>query len=122
MPTVTIKATAPNCPVGKDQEGNELTEARASEFDFSFPDSALEAVEAYGDDVVLSLFVKSAKIQAQAAMRQMLVAGRTDSDVKAYMTTNWRPGAEGKDPFSTVLTALKSLSPEERAELLAKFS
>lgn len=114
---VTISATAPKCKVGVDEEGKEIFEAKTAEFNFTFPDTAEEMVEEYGD-VVLNLAIKAAKIQAQSQMRNMLVNGRSPEEVSAYMSANWRPGIESRDPVTNFISLAKQMDKDQLQELL----
>lgn len=83
---------------------------------------ALDAlVDEFGEDVVASAANQHLRVQAQAAIRRLLEAGKTDDEIEATMKT-WQPGMKiasaPKDPKAAFRAAWSQMSAEERAELL----
>ena len=101
---------------GKREDG---TEVEAS-FVYDFPPTALESVDAFGDNVVNDGFIRSARIAAQATMRNHLKAGKSPEEVAEYMAENWKPGASLSDPTVAFINKMASMTPEERREIMAK--
>jgi len=110
MPIVTIGAENRN--VESDAAN------RKAEFDYNFGDSLAEAVAAVGEEVVFDLYIRAAKIAAQASMRQMLGDGKDGESVSAYMTDNWKPGASIQNPLTQAVRAMEKMTPEERQQFL----
>jgi uncharacterized tellurite resistance protein B-like protein len=87
-------------------------------FNFDFPATALEAIEAYGDEVVNTSFIERQVVKAQAIVRQHLEAGKAPEEVTAYMEKNWKPGATMSDPTTAAINTFKNMSEEERKSFL----
>jgi hypothetical protein len=91
-------------------------------FYHDFKDSALAAIEAWGDAIVHAGFIRAAKIDAQSRMRSLLEAGKDPEEVADNMTTSWYPGAKNMATKDDLLAAFGKMSPDERADLLAKMA
>ena len=91
-------------------------------FSFVFPSTALEAIEAYGDAVVLDCFIRQAVVRAQAVMRQHLNGGKSADEVAQYMADNWKPGVRLSDASTSIAAKFAAMTPEARRELLAQLA
>ena len=91
-------------------------------FSFTFPGTALEAIEAYGDSVVLDCFIRQAVVRAQAVMRQHLNGGKSADEVAQYMADNWKPGVRLSDASTSIAAKFGAMTPEQRRELLEQLA
>jgi hypothetical protein len=89
-------------------------------------DNLQDAIEKFGEEVVFTNFQAQAKIRAQAIMRDMLTAGKTDEEINEFMAS-WKPGSAREritDPKIAFLRRFEKLSEEEQnkyiEELMAK--
>jgi hypothetical protein len=89
-------------------------------------DNLQDAIEKFGEEVVFTNFQAQAKIRAQAIMRDMLTAGKTDEEINKFMAS-WKPGSAREritDPKIAFLRRFEKLSEEEQnkyiEELMAK--
>lgn len=89
------------------------------EFMLDFGKDLNESLELYGEEVVHNRAVRSIKIEAQAAARSMLQAGKQEDDVVAYMQDTWKPG-EGTDSQTSLINKFGSWSPEEQQAFLSQ--
>lgn len=84
---------------------------------YDFGSTVAEAVEKFGEDVVLSNFVSAATVTAQGAVRRMLGAGKSEAEIVEKMSA-WKPGValarEAQDPMVAALAKFNTLSPEEK--------
>ena len=83
-------------------------------------DDLPNAVDMFGDAVVLSNFKASAKITAQSAIRRYLKAGKSQEEVVSLMKT-WKPGVAIErisDPVAAFKAKFASMSKEEQAAAL----
>jgi hypothetical protein len=81
-----------------------------------------ESVELFGEEVVHSVFVAQAKVKAQSFVRSKLESGATDDEIQAALD-EWKLGVvkrSGKTKEEKALDAIQKLSPEEKAELIAR--
>ena len=108
----------------------ELTEIKASKqidgvekectilFDFGADVNA--AIEKFGAEVVFSNFKRSAVITAQAAMRRLLEANKTQAEIETAMAP-WKPGVSLErsfDPVKALQSKFATMSPEEQNKLI----
>ena len=119
-----ISATAPKVldqqklkSLEGDAKEEYLKEATAS-FKFNFPDTALEAIDQFGDELVNSKFQQRVIVEAQSAIRTMREAGKSAEEIKLYMEKNWKPGASMSDPTTSAINASKGMDPEARKAFL----
>jgi glutaminase len=88
---------------------------------YDFKETAEEAIGAFGAEVVHSNFIRASKVTAQAAMRRLLEAGKTEEEVQSAMDA-WRPGValeRSIDPLAATLAKFGKLTPEEQAKFIA---
>ena len=87
---------------------------------YNFGENCSEAIELFGEDVVLAGFVKSATITAQANMRRHLEAGGSEEDIQAKMA-DWKPGVVArrtKDPVGAIKNKFANLDADAQKELI----
>lgn len=89
-------------------------------FDFDFGDSAMDAIDLFGDACVHERFIRASKIEAQARIREMLTVGKSPDEVSSYMSASWKPGASSQNPEVAILGKFAEMSDEERQELIRK--
>lgn len=89
---------------------------------YDLPESVQAAVERFGEDAVLNAVNDSFTIALQALIRRHI--DKDPAEVQA-LADAWVPGQRGpavkKTPAEKAAAALKSMTPEQRAELLASF-
>lgn len=102
--------------------------------DYNFGESATDAIELFGDDVVLSLFRQAAVVNLQSVLRRYAVykdedgnsITRTSEEVADEDTVaNWKPGVStrsAKSPTDKAMDLIGKMSDAERLELLASLS
>jgi hypothetical protein len=81
-----------------------------------------EAKEKFGEDVVFSSYVSAQTIRAQAVVRSLLEAGKTDDEIAVELAA-WKPGVQRTrsiDPQAAILAKWSSMSQEDKAAFLAK--
>ena len=89
---------------------------------YNFGTSLTEAVEKFGEDVVLSGFRRTSVITAQGIMRRLAKAGKSDAEIQDAITA-WKPGVAMErvmDPVATLKARIANMTPEERAKILAE--
>jgi len=89
---------------------------------YNFGATCKEAIQMFGAQVVHSNFIAKAKITAQAAMRRMLEAGKSQEEIVTAIS-NWKPGVAMErvhDPVGSLLSAFPSMDEKAQDELLAK--
>lgn len=109
---VEVKATA-------DVEGHE--ERLEGKFNFVVGDGIQEDIEMFGEELVRDMWLRSAVVKGQAAIRRELENGVHPDDI-ADALSDWRPDVthtSSKDPKKTIMQKFAGLSEEERAEVLA---
>ncbi len=89
---------------------------------YDLPETVAAALERFGEDAVLNAVNDSFTIAIQALIRRHIE--KDQAEVQALVDA-WVPGQRGpsvkKTPQEKAAAALKAMSPEERAELLASF-
>ncbi len=99
-------------------------EDRAAAIAYDFGDTLKIAVEKFGADVVFTNFKRTATITAQAAIRRMLEASKSEEEIASAMAT-WMPGValeRNVDPVASLVGQWDSYTPEKQKEILAKLS
>lgn len=95
-------------------------EEREATIQFDFGGTTENAVEKFGSDVVYSNFVRASVVTAQAAIRRMLEAGKSQEEIQSAMES-WKPGVALErtvDPVAAVLGKFGSMTPEEQKALI----
>ena len=112
MPAQTVNATYND----KDAE----TSVSAS-VQYDFRENASAAIEAFGEEVVQSGFVKSAVILLQGSIRRSLQAGLSEEDIQSKVDS-WIPGVTAprtkRDPLEAAVNAYVGKSQEEQAAFI----
>lgn len=90
---------------------------------FDMPASLEEAVEKYGSEVVFSNFRSSLVINLQSFMRSHIKADDFNEAALQSAVDSWKPGtkARGKSATEKIGDLFEKLTPEERANILARF-
>lgn len=89
---------------------------------YDFGATLEEATEKFGAEVVFSSFVSAQTIRAQAVVRALLEANKTDDEIAAELA-GWKPGVQRTrtiDPQAAILAKWGSMSEDEKAAFLAK--
>jgi len=78
-------------------------------------------ISAYGDKVVHSKIYQKVTIDAQARMRSLMTAGKTEAEIVEAMST-WKPGVTSpkKSPVEKAFAATENMSDEQLADFLTK--
>lgn len=88
---------------------------------FDYGQTCEEAVAKFGAEVVFSNFKRSANITAQAAMRRLLEAGKSQEEITAAMAA-WAPGVSLErtvDPVKALLGKFATMSKEEQEKIIS---
>lgn len=109
-----MKKTEVSAKIGKD--------GAPIKIEYEFPETVEEAIDAFGEDVVLSNFISSTTISLQGLMRNKMKAGKTAEEIQAELGP-WKPGvrAKGKSTMEKAFSLLGMLSDEERSRLLEQW-
>lgn len=123
--TDTVKATV-RADVTNEETGELLVEGGTSAVvEYDFGKDLQEAITKFGEETVFNLYKAKAVIVVQDIIRRLLVSGSSQEDVTAFFDDyelNVSSGRQRKDPRLAAQEALKRLTPEQRAELLAQLS
>ena len=88
---------------------------------YDFRENATAAIEAFGEEVVQSGFVKSAVILLQGSIRRSIQAGLSEEEIQSKVSS-WIPGVTAprtkKDPLEAAINAYVGRSPEEQAKFI----
>lgn len=87
---------------------------------FDYGESLAEAQARFGDEVVFSNFKRSANITAQAAMRRLMEAGKSQEEIVTAMAA-WKPGVSldrQVDPVKALMGKFATLTPEEQTKII----
>jgi len=119
----------------KDAEGNVLNQVRRIETEYDFGDSLADAVEKFGEEVVFSSFVASAKVDAQALIRRHLKSNvpavegisserpHTDEEIAAALA-KWKPGVKSERSAASATDKMEALlgkmTDAQKLEMIAK--
>lgn len=88
---------------------------------FDFGQNLDGAVAKFGAEVVYSNFVRASKVTAQAAMRRLMEAGKSQEEVQTTMEA-WKPGVALErtvDPVAALLAKFGKMDAAAQAQLLA---
>lgn len=91
---------------------------------YDFGENCDEAIEKFGKDVVFSSFVSAQTVRAQAVVRSMLEAGKSDAEITTELAA-WKPGVQRMrniDPQAAILAKWGTMSQEEKDDFLAKLN
>ena len=112
MPAQTVNATYNDKEAGTSQSAS---------VQYDFGESASAAIEAYGEEVVQSGFVKSAVILLQGTIRRAIQAGLSDEEIQSKIDS-WKPGVTAprtkRDPLEAAVNAYVGKSQEEQAAFI----
>lgn len=110
----------------KDKDGKEKVipafKGAETKVKFNLPANLAEMSKAYGDEVTYAAAKGSVIISLQALMRRMLEAGKTQVEIQKAVS-EWKPDVRTvvrQSAFEKATSAIKTLSAEERAKLLAE--
>lgn len=99
------------------------TSGKSYTANYDFGDGLQDAVNRFGEEVVFTNFRKAARISLQALVRTSLKAGLAEDKI-AEKVASWKPGVStrgpGKSKIEKVTDLFSSLSPEAKAEFIAK--
>ena len=87
---------------------------------YDFGENLKDAIEKFGEDVVLTNAIQAMKISLQALIRRAFDKGATDEEIAAQAAA-WKPGVAAQrqtDPVAAVLSRWQTLSADKKAELL----
>ena len=88
---------------------------------YDFGENASAAIEAYGEEVVQSGFIKSAVILLQGSIRRSIQAGLSEEEIQSKVSS-WKPGVTAprtkKDPLEAAVNAYVGKSQEEQAAFI----
>lgn len=88
------------------------------------PETIDEAREKWGDEITFSHLNANIVIAAQGAMRALIRKDTATPETVQVGMADWKPGvkARGKSAKEKAMDLFSSLSPEEKAELLAELA
>ena len=95
---------------------------KSATVNYNFGANLTEATQMFGAEVVHTNFIGKAKITAQAAMRRLLEASKSQAEIVTALA-NWKPGVAMErvhDPVASLLNAFPSMSEEAQNELLER--
>ena len=95
---------------------------RAVTISYDFGENLQEMAEKFGENVVYTNARKSFIITAQAAIRRMIEAGRSDEEIQQKMSL-WKPGVALErtvDPVAALMRSWSTMDEKQKAEILAK--
>lgn len=90
---------------------------------YNLPETVAEALQTFGEEVVLETFLDAAIVKIQAAGRRKLDAGGTEEEVgKVIADYKFQVGSRKADPVQKFINNLKKSgsSVGSRAEIMAK--
>lgn len=102
------------------KDGQDIELKAGIEYDFG--GSLEEAKDRFGEEVVYNVYKAQARINAQAQMRKLLVAGKSEEEIQAEMN-KWVLGQTigvQRDKYAAVVDDFKNKSPEEQQAFIAK--
>ena len=108
----------------------EKSEKKPENWSITLPDPTAgltleEMANKFGEEKVNELAKANFIIRFQSAIRSMAEAGKSDEEIAATMQS-WKPGDKvldgTKDPEQSILKNFGNMTPEQRAELMAKLS
>lgn len=114
--------------MAEEMEGVKINTIEATKGDkkatitYDFGGSVEAAIEKFGSNVVYANFVRSAVITAQAGMRRMLVAGKSQEEIATKMA-DWKPGVpmeKSVDVLGAAQKLLANMSDDEKQAFIDK--
>ena len=97
--------------------------SKSASVSYDFGENASAAIERYGEEVVMSGFVKSAVILLQGKIRRSIQAGLSESEIQESMAA-WKPGVTAarskKDPLDAAVNAYVGKSVEDQKAFIQK--
>jgi len=102
------------------RDGQDVELKAGIEYDLG--ESLEEAKDLFGEEVVYNMYKAQARISAQAQMRKLLVAGKSEEEIQSEMD-KWVLGQTigvQKDKYAAVVDDFKNKSPEEQAAFIQK--
>lgn len=106
-----------NATYNNKDEGTSVT----AEVSYDFGENASAAIEAYGEEVVMSGFVKSAVILLQGSIRRSIQAGLSEEQIQQKVS-DWKPGVTAprakRDPLEAAVSAYVGKTPEEQSAFI----
>ena len=93
---------------------------KEASINYDFGNSLEEMTKKFGAEVVFSNARGSFIITGQAAMRRYLETGKNPKEIADLMGT-WKPGvalARVVDPVAAITSAWRSMTPEQKAEVI----
>jgi len=102
------------------KDGQDIELKAGIEYDFG--GSLEEAKDRFGEEVVYNVYKAQARINAQAQMRKLLVAGKSEEEIQSEMN-KWVLGQTvgvQRDKYAAVVDDFKNKSPEEQQAFIAK--
>lgn len=102
---------------------------RSYEVEYDFAENLEDAVTAFGEDVVFSLYKAKAIIVLQDNIRRMMTQNKSDEEIAAFIE-EWKPGVvqirTGEKKKEKLLKEFTKMSAEQQKamieELMAKIS
>ena len=120
MKTQTIEASVPE---KKDAQGKVTQKAVAGVISVRYAENVKEAVEAYGEEALLSNAFANWRVTLQANMRAGLKKGETPEQLQARLGSAKMGVAQMGakiDPVQAYLAQFASATPEKQKEMLAE--
>ena len=97
-------------------------DGRSVTMEYDFGANLEEMKEKFGEDVTFSNARRAMTITAQAAMRRMILAGKSDEEIQEKMSL-WKPGValeRTSDPVASLMKSWGKMTEEQKAEILKK--
>ena len=125
---VKARTTEPKLVEEKDAKTGEVKQVtkKVTKLEVScevnIPSDHAGLVAAFGEELVAKAAEDAIIISAQAQMRRMLDAGKSQAEIQTHMNT-WKPDTKSvtrQSAFEKAASSIGKLSAEERAALLAK--
>ena len=125
---VKARTTEPKLVEEKDAKTGEVKQVSKKvtkqevECEVNIPSDFAGLVSAFGEELVAKAAEDAIIISAQAQMRRMLDAEKSDADIQTHMNS-WKPDTKNvtrQSAFEKAASSIGKLTPQERAELLAK--
>lgn len=94
---------------------------RSFKTEYDFGANLQEAVEAFGEDVVHSLYAAKALIVLQDNIRRMLEKGKTDDEIAAFVA-GWKPGVvavrSGEKKKEKILSDFEKMTDAQKLAMI----
>ena len=94
-------------------------DGRSVTVNYDFGKDIKTAMKLFGEEVVYTNYIASAKIALQATLRSLIAAGKKDNEI-AEFCSQWKLGVKskrGKSPMEKLMESWAKLSPEQQAEM-----